>query len=109
MSKERTLSLHENYKKQVKKRILTLLLLLLFVFLLSVLSLLLGTSLSFKDSFFALFHLSDKNSFNIIIRIRLPRMMAGLLCGGGLAISGLLMQTPDFRLKVCFSSVKVMV
>lgn len=93
MSQERILSLHENYKKQAKKRILTLLLLLVFVFLLSFLSLLLGSSLSFKDSFLALFRLSEKNNFNILIRIRLPRMLAGLLCGGGLAISGLLMQT----------------
>ncbi len=80
-------------KQQRKRRIVLLILLILFV-LLAFFSLFVGaSSLSFKDSFFALFGIGEKVNVRIMQRIRLPRVLAGIVAGIGLSISGLIMQT----------------
>lgn len=74
--------------------ILILVLFLIVFLLLSFFSLFVGTSsLSFKESFYALFGVGDKISIRIMQNIRLPRVLAAILCGIGLSISGLIMQT----------------
>ena len=78
----------------IQKKILLLSVFLLLVLLFSFLSLLIGTSsISFKDSFLALFGIGDEKTIGIITQIRLPRVLGALAVGGGLSIAGLVMQT----------------
>lgn len=80
-------------KQQRKKRLLLLLLLVVFL-LLAFFSLFFGSSsLSFRDSLLALFGIGEKVNVRIMQRIRIPRVLAGIVAGIGLSISGLIMQT----------------
>ncbi len=49
--------------------------------------------MKFKDAFLGLFGKGDKINIRIMQKIRLPRILAAVLCGIGLSISGLIMQT----------------
>lgn len=80
-------------KEKRKKRIL----LSVFGFLLFVIgffSLFAGpSSLSFSDSFFALFGKGERVNIRIRQNIRLPRILAGIIAGIGLSVSGLIRQS----------------
>lgn len=81
-------------RKIITRKILLLSFLLLIVLLLSFLSMLLGSgSISFSESFQALFGKGEEMTKNVLLQIRLPRMLGGLFVGGGLSIAGLVMQT----------------
>lgn len=93
MKNKITFSLKDGYLRYDRKKKHLLILLFFIVFLLSALSLLLGSAVSFKDSFLALFGIGEEKNISILLNIRLPRMLSGLAVGGGLAICGLVMQT----------------
>lgn len=50
-------------------------------------------TLSFKEVFLAIFNKGSETARLIVRRIRFPRVIAALIAGGGLAVSGLVMQT----------------
>lgn len=78
--------------KQKKRCFLFVFLFLFLVF--AFFSLFFGSSsLSFKDSFFGLFGKGESTAIRIRQKIRLPRVLAGTICGIGLALSGLIRQT----------------
>ena len=77
-----------------RKNLIVIAVLSVLVILAFFLSLFIGTSgLSFKEAFWALFGQGDKMNILIMQRIRLPRVLSGLIAGFGLAASGLIMQT----------------
>lgn len=77
-----------------RKNLIVILVLLVLVTIAFFLSLFIGTSgLSFAEAIQALFGVGDKTNILIMQRIRLPRVLAGLIAGFGLAASGLIMQT----------------
>ena len=64
------------------------------VFLFFVVSVFVGSgTLSFKEVFLAIFNKGSETARLIVRRIRFPRVIAALIAGGGLAVSGLVMQT----------------
>lgn len=76
------------------KRILVLSCLSLLLLLGFFLCLMLGSSsLSFGDSFLALFGVGTESAIRIVTKIRLPEALAALIAGAGLSLSGLIMQT----------------
>lgn len=81
------------YKQHRFKKLTVLIILIGVTFLLTVVSTMIGSSgLSFSEVFLALFGFGEKNTLLIVRNIRLPRVLAALVAGGGLAISGLIMQ-----------------
>ncbi|MBE5763192.1 MAG: iron ABC transporter permease [Clostridiales bacterium] len=80
--------------KKKKKNIIVLSSMGIAVVLLFFISLFVGSSsMKFKDAFYALFGQGQNNYIIIMQKIRLPRAIAALFVGAGLAISGLIMQT----------------
>lgn len=91
---EKTLSVSEQYNVVRAKKIAIILILLALVFLFFVVSVFVGSgTLSFKEVFFAIFNKGSETARLIVRRIRFPRVIAALIAGGGLAVSGLVMQT----------------
>lgn len=91
---EKTLSVSEQYNVAKAKKIATILILLALVFLFFVVSVFVGSgTLSFKEVFLAIFNKGSETARLIVRRIRFPRVIAALIAGGGLAVSGLVMQT----------------
>lgn len=91
---EKTLSVSEQYNVAKAKKIAILLILLALVFLFFVVSVFVGSgTLSFKEVFLAIFNKGSEMARLIVRRIRFPRVIAALIAGGGLAVSGLVMQT----------------
>lgn len=91
---EKTLSVSEQYIVAKAKKIAILLILLALVFLFFVVSVFVGSgTLSFKEVFLAIFNKGSETARLIVRRIRFPRVIAALIAGGGLAVSGLVMQT----------------
>lgn len=91
---EKTLSVSEQYNVAKAKKIAILLILLALVFLFFVVSVFVGSgTLSFKEVFLAIFNKGSETARLIVRRIRFPRVIAALIAGGGLAVSGLVMQT----------------
>lgn len=91
---EKTLSVSEQYIVAKAKKISILLILLALVFLFFVVSVFVGSgTLSFKEVFLAIFNKGSETARLIVRRIRFPRVIAALIAGGGLAVSGLVMQT----------------
>ena len=80
--------------KKKKQNIIILCSMAIAVVLLFFVSLFVGSSsMKFKDAFYALFGQGQNNYIIIMQKIRLPRVIAALFVGAGLAISGLIMQT----------------
>ena len=75
--------------------IITLIVLIILFALLILLNIKLGSvDVSVKDIINILFHGSgNETDYNIIWKVRLPRMMASIILGGALALSGFLLQT----------------
>lgn len=91
---EKTLSVSEQYNVAKAKKIAIILILLALVFLFFVVSIFVGSgTLSFKEVFLAIFNKGSETARLIVRRIRFPRVIAALIAGGGLAVSGLVMQT----------------
>lgn len=91
---EKTLSVSEQYNVAKAKKIAIILILLALVFLFFVVSVFVGSgTLSFKEVFLAIFNQGSETARLIVRRIRFPRVIAALIAGGGLAVSGLVMQT----------------
>ncbi len=91
---EKTLSVSEQYNVAKTKKIAIILILLALVFLFFVVSVFVGSgTLSFKEVFLAIFNKGSETARLIVRRIRFPRVIAALIAGGGLAVSGLVMQT----------------
>lgn len=91
---EKTLPVSEQYNVAKAKKIAIILILLALVFLFFVVSVFVGSgTLSFKEVFLAIFNKGSETARLIVRRIRFPRVIAALIAGGGLAVSGLVMQT----------------
>lgn len=91
---EKTLSVSEQYNVAKAKKIAIILIFLALVFLFFVVSVFVGSgTLSFKEVFLAIFNKGSETARLIVRRIRFPRVIAALIAGGGLAVSGLVMQT----------------
>ena len=91
---EKTLSVSEQFNVAKAKKIAIILILLALVFLFFVVSVFVGSgTLSFKEVFLAIFNKGSETARLIVRRIRFPRVIAALIAGGGLAVSGLVMQT----------------
>lgn len=91
---EKTLSVSEQYNVAKAKKIAIILILLALVFLFFVVSVFVGSgTLSFKEVFLAIFNKGSETARLIVRRIRFTRVIAALIAGGGLAVSGLVMQT----------------
>ena len=91
---EKTLSVSEQYNVAKAKKIAIILILLVLVFLFFVVSVFVGSgTLSFKEVFLAIFNKGSETARLIVRRIRFPRVISALIAGGGLAVSGLVMQT----------------
>lgn len=91
---EKTRSVSEQYNVAKAKKIAIILILLALVFLFFVVSVFVGSgTLSFKEVFLAIFNKGSETARLIVRRIRFPRVIAALIAGGGLAVSGLVMQT----------------
>lgn len=91
---EKTLSVSEQYNVVRAKKLAIILILLALVFLFFVVSVFVGSgTLSFKEVFLAIFNKGSETARLIVRRIRFPRVIAALIAGGGLAVSGLVMQT----------------
>ena len=77
-----------------KKRLIVLLSLLITLIILFIASIFIGSShMSFIDGLKALFRTGDEANQTIIYNIRLPRILAALIAGTALALSGTIMQT----------------
>ena len=91
---EKTLSVSEQYNVVKAKKLAIIFILLALVFLFFVVSVFVGSgTLSFKEVFLAIFNKGSETARLIVRRIRFPRVIAALIAGGGLAVSGLVMQT----------------
>lgn len=87
------MSLVQEYKQRRLRKLVALIVLIALCLVLSVCSILVGASeLSFGEVVLAIFGAGEKNALLAVRNIRLPRVIAALVAGGGLAISGLVMQ-----------------
>ena len=77
-----------------KKRFITLLVLSILLVVLFIASIFIGSSnISFIDGLKGLFGIGEKTNIVIVQNIRLPRIIAAVLVGIALSISGVIMQT----------------
>ncbi len=81
-------------KSANKRKIITLIATIILTIMLLFIGIFVGSSnMGFVESFKALFNVSTNANNNIVWNIRMPRVLAALIAGGGLAVSGLIMQT----------------
>lgn len=91
---EKSLSIEKDIKNYYKKKKIIIISLSFLLIVIAFFSLFIGSSsLSFKTAFLALFNSGENVNIIIMQKIRLPRVLAGLISGFALAISGLIMQT----------------
>lgn len=77
-----------------RKRKLIILMLIIATILMAFICLFVGSSnMSLSDCFAALFKTSNNTNIRIIWNIRIPRVLAAVIAGAGLSVSGLIMQT----------------
>ncbi len=82
------------YKAYTAKKFIAIIVLLALVFALAVVGLYMGSSnLSFIQTLQAFFRMGDRTNIVIVWNIRMPRILAAVVAGGGLAISGCIMQS----------------
>ncbi len=77
-----------NYKKNVILLALIIIMLILFILGISIGS----SNMSFIEVCKAIFRVGDEKNILIIYNMRLPRALASIIAGGGLAIAGCIMQ-----------------
>lgn len=81
------------YKRHTIKKTITLVVLFVLTLFLTALCVFVGSSgISFFDVVKALFGFGDKTNQIIVWNIRFPRVLAAIVAGGGLAVSGCIMQ-----------------
>lgn len=81
-------------KKGNRIKITTLIVAIILSIILFIVGIFVGSShMGFVECFKALFKMSTPAYNNIVWNIRMPRVIAAFVAGGGLAISGLIMQT----------------
>ena len=86
--------MHAQLKKQHKKYTVVLVILLVAVVAVGVGCLFVGSSnMTFRDGLNALLGKGSRAHSRIIWRIRIPRVLAALIAGAGLGLSGLVMQS----------------
>ena len=77
-----------------KKKLIFIIILLILVIIMSFVCLLLGTfKIPFLEVIKAIFNQSDDINNRVILNIRIPRVLASIICGAGLSVAGLIMQT----------------
>lgn len=87
-----TMAKSESFSK--RRKLVTLSVLIALTVILFFVAIFVGSSnMGFVDSFLAIFGQSAEANNIIVQSIRMPRALAALLAGAGLAISGLIMQT----------------
>ncbi len=80
--------------KKRKKHTAVIVVMILAVLVIGIACLFVGSSnLSFSEALDALFRIGDHAATRIIWRIRIPRVLAAIIAGAGLSVSGLIMQT----------------
>ncbi len=80
--------------KNTKKKVQIIFFMMALLLVLTFICFLVGSShMSFSECFKALRHESTAANNRIIWNIRIPRVLAALIAGAGLAVSGLIMQT----------------
>lgn len=90
---EKTNNLH-HYHKYRKKKLIIILILCLILLLLMILSLMVGsTKMGLINMIKAFLGKGESSDTIIIWQIRMPRMLAGVIAGSGLALAGCIMQT----------------
>lgn len=83
----------EKYKISIRKKVITLIFLFILVIILSIISIFVGSSsLTFVEAIKALFNSGTATASLIVWNIRMPRVIAAIVAGFGLAISGCIMQ-----------------
>lgn len=87
------INIYSLYKKNNRYKFILMYILFLLIIVFFLLSLFIGSSqLSFIEVIKGFFHIGDETNILIVYSIRLPRVLGALICGGGLAISGCIMQ-----------------
>ena len=82
------------FNRRRRKIRLLIILMAVFTVLLSVFCLFVGSShMTFSDCIHALLRTGSASEVRIIWNIRIPRILAALIAGAGLSVSGLIMQT----------------
>lgn len=82
------------FKKRQRKNLYIIFALTVIVILMSLVCLFVGSShMSISDCLAALFKKRSAGNIRIIWNIRIPRVLAAIIAGAGLSISGLIMQT----------------
>lgn len=93
MKKEIKLDAISLYRKKVTGKYISIIFLTVLVLIFFILAICIGSSfLSIKDVIFGLLKIGDANNILIIYNIRIPKALAAVIAGGGLAISGCIMQ-----------------
>lgn len=88
------MELLENYRRENKRKIIIIILLFSAMVLMSIVCLFVGSSyLSVSDCVTALMRKGVPANIRIIWNIRIPRVLAAIIAGAGLSLSGLIMQT----------------
>jgi iron complex transport system permease protein len=88
------LNLRKEYAKTKKAKIITIFVILALVIAMTFVCLFVGSSnMSISESFMALFRQGSATNIKIMRNIRVSRILAALIAGAGLAVSGLIMQT----------------
>lgn len=81
-------------QRKQRKNLITVFSLIIIVILMSLVCLFVGSShMSISDCFAALAKKGASGNIRIIWNIRIPRVLAAIIAGAGLSISGLIMQT----------------
>lgn len=84
----------EKYQINYKKKIITFFVIFILTILMFFISTFVGSSgMSFVDVLKAIFKIGDQTNQIIVWNIRLPRVIAAIICGAGLSLAGLVMQT----------------
>lgn len=83
----------EQYKVSIRKKVIILIILLVLVLVLAVVSIFVGSSnLTFVEAIKAIFNSGSTNANLIVWNIRMPRVIAAIVAGCGLGLSGCIMQ-----------------
>lgn len=88
------MELLESYRRENRRKIIMIILLFSAMVLMSIVCLFVGSShLSVSDCAAALMRKGAPANIRIIWNIRIPRVLAAIIAGAGLSLSGLIMQT----------------
>ncbi len=93
-NEQRNMELLESYRREHKRKRIIVILLFSAMVLMSIVCLFVGSShMSVSDCTAALMRKGVPTNIRIIWNIRIPRVLAAIIAGAGLSLSGLIMQT----------------